>query len=246
MSGRSTAMKAGAALVVLLGLVAATTLPGRGALHTAVDAATAARWEDAEAALVPSSPAVRSALNLRDLGTLHALQGHNADALAAWRAAHLLSPRDADVIHDLTLVRSQLGKGVPEPVAPPRAWMEVLSPSELALLACAAWFVTSVLAWRAHRGQADARVAVVAGVLATALAAPALDGLWRAAATTFGVVRTEVSVREVPDPQAAVHHTLPVGAEVYVLSQQGDFALVEDGRGRRGWAVAASVATAPR
>jgi hypothetical protein len=86
---------------------------------------------------------------------------------------------------------------------------------------------------------------VAAAVLAACVTAPAVDGLWRFQSTQVGVVRREVSVREVPDLHAAEHHTLPEGAEVRVLSTSGDFLLVEDGRGRRGWASAASLALPP-
>ncbi len=245
MSGRATALKAAVAVGALLAVVWASALPGQGSLQIAADAASAAKWDDANAALVPPSPAVRSAVNLRDDGVLHELRGDHSGAIASWRAAHLLRPRDPDLIHDLTLVRGKLEKGVPDPVAPPRAWMEVLSPIEVGLAALGAWIVASVLAWRAHRGTTDARVAVAAALIATGIAAPAVDGLWLLQSTTVGVVRREVSVREVPDLHAAEHHTLPEGAEVRVLSTSGDFLLIEDGRGRRGWAVAASLALPP-
>lgn len=245
MSRRAVALRVIAAAAVLLGLAWAAGQPGQGALKIAADAAAEARWDDATTALVAPPPAVRSAVNLRDDGVLHELRGDHSGALASWRAAHVLRPRDPDVIHDLTLVRGKLEKGVPDPVAAPRAWMEVISPIELGLLALGAWILTSTLAWRAHRGVSDVRAAVAAALVATLIAVPAIDGCWRMQSTSVAVVRREVSVREVPDLHAAEHHTLPEGAEVRVLSTSGDFLLVEDGRGRRGWAVTASLALPP-
>lgn len=246
MTARTTALRAGATLALLVLFAWLSQLPGQASLQVAADAAAQARWDDALRALEPPAPAVRSGVALRDDGVLHALRGDPPGALAAWRAARLTLPRDPDLVHDLAVVRAQLGKDVPDPVGPPRAWMEIVSPLELGLLALVAWITASVLAWRAHRGDGHGRTAIAAAVLAAALAAPAIDGCLVMVSTGIGVTRDEAPVREVPDLYAAEHHLLPAGAEVRVLSARGDFVLVEDGRGRRGWVVSGAVAQAPR
>lgn len=246
MNRRTATLRALAAATVLGALVWGSQQPGQGSLRQATDAIATARWDEAAQALTPPAPAVRSSVALRDLGVLHELRGDHAGAISAWRAARVTRPRDPDLVHDLGVVRAGLGKDVPDPIGPPRGWMEVISPIELGVLALAAWLAASALAWRAHRGQGRGRSAQIAAALATALAVPAVDGCWLMEATAVGVARSELSVRDVPDLHAVEHHALPEGTEVRIVATRGDFVLVEDSRGRRGWAVSAAVAQPPR
>jgi hypothetical protein len=49
------------------------------------------------------------------------------------------------------------------------------------------------------------------------------------------VVDQEAMVRDTPSADGGERHRLPPGSEVWILRSVGDFHLLVDGRGRRGW-----------
>lgn len=107
-----------------------------------------------------------------NLGNVAMLQKYPARALALYEQAAELSPRDADIRHNLTLAREQSGDtagsahGVLAVVA--QASRSLLTVNELAMLALGAWFLLGflVLAYRHFQPGQRPRVLRAAGMIA--------------------------------------------------------------------------------
>lgn len=200
-----------------------------------------AAWEAAGA-----DGAQRSGVVEYDLGVAYWRKGDLPRSIARLRAAERLRPRDGHVQHNLALARSGL-EGVPVPVGPAAVWMQVLAPGEVGLLGL---FVTllgsTVLVAGARSARWRARGAVVLGV------GLLLGGLGAWGVAEHGahpvavVVDQDAVLRDGASVGAGERFRLSPGAEVRVVRSAGDFLLVEDGRGRRGWAARSAVdVTAP-
>lgn len=220
-------------VALLLGLSLASTAAA-GPLADGADAFEAGELDRAidlwRPALDRGDPSGRL---LFDLGNGWYRKGDLPRAIACYRAAQRLRPRDGNVHHNLALARSGL-RGVPVPPGPSPAWTALLTSGELGVsgaLATAAGSAAAVAWWR-RRVAAWASLAaalVVVGLLATGLA-------WRAGASEVAVVVDQAAVlRDAPQPEAGTREALPPGCEVRLLDRAGDFLLVEDGRERRGW-----------
>jgi len=184
-------------------------------------------WEELQHAGNPSS-------DLRyNLGNTAYRKGDIPRAIAWWRSAALLAPRDSDIHHNLAFGRSQL-KGVPEPAA--LGWRGVLTPGEVGFLGLIGaisavagvmisgrlrvprwpWFLLAVgglaVSWVAHVGWRDSQERPLAVV-----------------------VEAAVGVRPDPMAEAQVEFELPAGSELQVRAEQGAFLLVETGDAQRGW-----------
>ena len=93
-----------------------------------------------------------SGVLLYDLGNAFWRKGDAARAIACWRAARQLRPRDGAISHNLALVRSLI-EGVPEPVGEASPWLEVVTPGELGLFGTIALAAASAGAvWRRRAG----------------------------------------------------------------------------------------------
>lgn len=177
-----------------------------------------------------------SGLLLFDLGSAWYRKGDMPRAVAYYRAAQRRRPRDGDVHHNLALARSELG-AVPPPVGPPRVWMAVVTPGELALLGVLLCGLGSGLLlasrlrgrpWRLPGAAALGAGAVVVGLSWSGSRAD--EG-----ASVVVVVDDEAVVRDAASVAAGERHRLRPGTEVRVERRYGGFLLVEDGLGRRGW-----------
>lgn len=194
-----------------------------------------------------------SATALYDLGNAWYRKGDPARAIAAWRAAQQLSPRNGDIVHNLALARSQI-QGVPDPVPPPRAWMDVMTPGEIVTLAACILAFASFGAVRRGRirpqtPSADEQVSLwlapwlLLWLGGAALGAIGWSGARAAAAHPVAVViEAEAPVRDEPTAEAKSVYTLPAGTEVSVERHQGPFLLVVDSDKRRGWLTEGAVA----
>ena len=179
-----------------------------------------------------------------DLGTVWYLRGDLPRAVHCWRQAARLRPRDADVQHDLALARSRL-PGTPPPVVESLA-SRVATPGELGVVGAALAAIGSLLALRWRRyPNSDVNVRLAAGFWVVGLGVGALG--------TFAdfdsrnhpvavVIDNEIRVRAMPEPEASERFRLPPGSEVAVEQESGDWVLVRDGRERRGWVTALSLA----
>jgi hypothetical protein len=168
-----------------------------------------------------------------DLGTALWHGGDKARALAWWREARLHAPRDGDVQHDLALARAELD-GTPDPVAS-MAVLEALSPTELAVIAAIllASAVYAAVGWLRGTRSTPPFLAHAAAAAATGLLA--LQALDEAGQPLAVVVDAPAVIRDLPDADGTVRFTLAPGAEVRVERTRPAWALVIDGKGRRGW-----------
>ncbi len=177
-----------------------------------------------------------------DLGTAWYLRGDLPRAVACWRHAARLRPRDADVQHDLALARSQL-PGTPPPSLGP-VWARLATPGELGIVGALVAAAGSALAlrWRRSRGSDGTlaatlvAVGVFLGILGT------ISDVHGRAHPTAVVLDAEIRARSMPQADAPERFRLPAGSEVRVERDSDDWILVSDGRARRGWVSASALA----
>lgn len=233
----------GAAALLMALLVLGARLLDREALPAAAEALEASGPGEALALLQPDAPLPPSADRLYTLGVLHHRAGDLPRAVAAWRHARLLAPRDPDLVHNLARARAELADEVspiPPPAPAPHGWMEIASPVEVGVLALGAWLALTIGAWRWLRaGRPRDRTWLAPG--ATGLALALLLGLLFAQGRRAlvdqppAVTVQAAALRDGASLDAGVRLELPPGTEVRALARRGPFVLVEDGTPRRGW-----------
>ena len=165
--------------------------------------------------------------------------GNLGRAIAAYRQADLLAPRDAEIRANLQFVRNQVqGSTVSE-----RRWQEWLGQltlNEWTLLAAGAFWLTLILlALRQIRPALGAKLKGVTALFAglTVLSGAALA--WQVAnhfsRQTAVVVLPEVTARSGPFDEGQSAFTVHDGAELAVMGRHGDWLQVNDGEGKIGW-----------
>jgi hypothetical protein len=191
-------------------------------------------WKEAAASGHPSG------VLLYDLGIGWYRAGDVPRAVAAWRAARTVRPRDARVMHNLAFARAQL-EGTPNPAPLPVAWLEIATPGEVGLLGAALLVVAAVGAW-SRRGLWPWVTAGVVGVVlgGAAVRADRLQERFPVAVVVDGAA----PVRDVPSPSAPAGDPLPPGSELTVLAESHGFLLVERADGGRGWVTEGAVLVA--
>lgn len=172
-----------------------------------------------------------------DLGVARYRQGDRPRAIARFRAAARLRPRDGQVQHNLALTRSELPAGLPAPIDAGPGWTQVTTPGELGLLSLLGVAAGSAVLVASRIRRAVSR-SLGAGILVVSLAvgafaARAADHAWSHPVAV--VVDQEAVLRDAAALGAGERLRLPAGTEVRVERAYGDFLLIEDGRGRRGW-----------
>ena len=176
-----------------------------------------------------------------NLGNALFKSGHIGEAIAEYRRARALGPRDRDVATNLAFARAyRLDKGAvpPDPFA--RAFataFHALSPREAAAAAGAACALASLVlaAWIVWRRRA---AAIAAGVLAlAALYALATEWAWSAEvrAQPAVVVIPEVSLTSGPGEEFKQILLVHDGTEVSIREARGDYLLVQLPGGTGGW-----------
>jgi hypothetical protein len=196
-----------------------------------------ARWEKV------ASDGSASASIWYNLGNARYAAGDRSRAIAAWRAARWLDPRDSDATHNLALVRGET-EGLPDPAGPTWGYTQFVRPEELAMVAAMLLGASSVFAWRRHRSGEPPISAVVgaifvAGTSTAALAIGALRDF--AEHPPAVVVDHRIPLRETPAVEAVTQGELLPGTEVRVESTLGEFARVTVGDGRRGFVAVESL-----
>lgn len=205
---------------------------GSGDLSAGMSAFEAGEHAAAAEAWIAAGGEQPSADLAYDVATARWHAGEKARALAWWRYARARAPRDGDIQHGLALARADL-PGTPDPV-PNLPVLEVLSADELAVIAALLLASAVVGGARWLRGGPSTPFLVHAA-LAAASAGVAVQALDEAAQPVAVVVEGDASVREVPEPASTVRFQLAPGSEVRVSRLRGAWALIEDGKGRRGW-----------
>ncbi len=212
-----------------------------GTLSDGDDAFLAENLDDAIAAWQPAADSgAATGKLLFNLGNAWYRKGDFPRAIAYYRAAQRARPRDGHVHHNLALSRAELA-GAPRPALPNWRWMSIVSAGELAALGLLLLLGVALGGRRrsvreAPQGQ---RLLAVAMLLGAVMIGTAWFG-----ATSPGVgvvIDREAIVRDTPRTDGAELSRLVPGAEVAVVRTLGDFHLIEDGDGERGWVTAASL-----
>jgi hypothetical protein len=215
------------------------TLSTALALASVSDGAEAFERGDLDAAIaaweaVRADGAQPSGVVEYDLGVAWYRKGDMPRSISRFRAAERLRPRDSDVQHDLALARSELG-AVPQPVGAEATWMRIVTAGELGVIGFLATVVGSAILLLAPRRLRPHGGAFLVGGLGLGAL-----GSWGLAAEARHpvavVVDQEVVLRDSASIDGAERLRLPPGTEVRVVRAADAFLLVEDGKGRRGWA----------
>ena len=186
---------------------------------------------------------------LFNCGNAEFKSGNPGKAIAAYRQAALLAPRDAEIRANLQFVRNQVqGSTIHENHW--QTWLGQLTLNEWTLLATTAFWLTLVLlAARQIRPALGAKLKSATKLFAilTILSGAAL-GLQSSehfSRQTAVVVLPEVTVRSGPFDEAQSAFTTRDGAELAVMDRHGDWLQVADGEGKIGWLAAKQVKVLP-
>jgi tetratricopeptide (TPR) repeat protein len=168
--------------------------------------------------------------------------GQLGRAIAAYRRAELLSPRDDEVRANLGFVRNQVqGSTLYESGWSRMAgWLGALTLNEWTTLAAAAFWLTFLLlavrqlrpVWRPRLRGLTSGVVVLTILSCTGLGALAAI---RFSQPTAVVIESEATARSGPFAEAQDAFKVHDGAELAVLNQRNDWLQVADGSGRIGW-----------
>ncbi len=165
--------------------------------------------------------------------------GNPGKAIAAYRRAALLSPRDAEIRANLAFVRSQV-QGATLRESRWQNWLGQLTLNEWTLLAAGAfWLTFALLAAKQLRPALGAKLKNATSILATLTilfgAALGLQAANHFSRQTAVVVSPEATARSGPFDEAQSAFTAHDGAELSVLDRHGNWIQVADGSGKIGW-----------
>jgi len=175
--------------------------------------------------------------------------GNLGKAIAAYRRAALLAPRDAEIRANLQFVRNQVqGPTVRENRW--REWLGQLTLNEWTLLAAGAFWLTFVLlAARQLRPvlgpKLKSATSLFGVVTVLSVAALALQAVNHFSEQTAVVVSPEATARSGPFDEAQSAFMARDGAELAVLDRHGDWLQVRDGAGKIGWLKTAQIDVLP-
>lgn len=179
-----------------------------------------------------------------NLGTAWYRKGDWPRAIAHLRAAARLRPRDGAIHHNLALARAELGL-VPPPASLPASWMAVLTPGELGVLGLLLTSLGSILLVSgrlAGRGRAPGLGLLAVGLVVGGVSS--WGGVQLAWHPIGVIVDDEAVLRDAASVNAGERFRLDPGSEFRIERSYGGFALVVDGRGRRGWLAQSAAAVA--
>jgi tetratricopeptide (TPR) repeat protein len=165
--------------------------------------------------------------------------GNPGRAIAAYRRAARLSPRDAEVRANLEFARNQVS-GPTRRESRWANWLGTLTLNEwTALTAVAFWLTFTLLAARQFRPalKPALRTLTLGAVIATLLTGTCLglDATLLLSRQTVVIVEPDVTARSGPFDEAQSAFTAHNGAELAVLDRRNDWLQVTDGAGRIGW-----------
>jgi tetratricopeptide (TPR) repeat protein len=180
-----------------------------------------------------------------NLGNSWFKSGQIGRAIAAYRQAGTISPRDPDLRANLQFARNQVQGPTLRPGRWER-WLGTLSLNEWTWLSAAAVWLTFALLTVRQLWPALARPlkswTLAAGVITVfVIGCFAMSCAANSATSTAIVIVSEASVRNGPLEQAPNGFTARDGAELRVLDQKDDWLQVTDGTRRLGWVKRAAV-----
>lgn len=184
-----------------------------------------------------------------NLGNARFKAGQLGSAIAAYRQAGQISPRDPEVRANLQFARNQV-QGPTRAAARWQLWLRRLSLNEWTVLAAAGvwlWFLLLiVLQWRPALKPALRNPAIAAGVGAAVLCACLAAALYEARFSNGAIVVThEATARHGPLEESPTAFTLNDGAELRVLDRKDDWLQVSTDARRIGWLKRDQVILAP-
>jgi tetratricopeptide (TPR) repeat protein len=197
---------------------------------------------------VLNSGAVSANLHFND-GNAQFKSGNLGRAIAAWRRAALLAPRDADIRANLEFARNQVQGETSR-----QTWWEnslaTLSLNEWTALAALAFWLAFLLfaaaqlqpAWKQVLRTPARGFAIAAVFLCACLAAAATTHFSNSVAV---VVLPDAVTRSGPFDDAQNAFAVHDGAELAVLDQRNGWVQVSDGSGRSGWMKTSQVEVLP-
>ena len=175
-----------------------------------------------------------------NLGNACFKTGQVGMAIAYYRLAHELAPRDTDVFNNLQMARLRANATLP--YQPPwwRAWTRPLTLNEWTLAAMAAgWALAGMIMvslWKAQTGPGLSKGMRWVGVLFTVIVAGLALRLWEYAGPPPAVViAKDLPVRYGPLEESRSAFVLGDGSEVEVTDRQGEWLQVRDSLRRTGW-----------
>ncbi len=165
--------------------------------------------------------------------------GHLGRAIAAYRQAALLTPRDSEVLGNLAFVRNQVQGATVRP-SPWQSWVGSLSFNEGTCLTAGFFWLTFILLglkqiWPAlaPRLRGITQIIICATVLSGAVLAVQSYSHFRG--QTAVVTDANAMALSGPYKDAVNAFALHDGAELSVLDRHDDWLQVTDGSGRIGW-----------
>lgn len=172
-------------------------------------------------------------------GNAYLKLGRTGHAIASYRVARLMAPRDGEVTANLQFARSKVRDGLVRVEPFWSRWLRWLTPNEWAALSLVfLWLGGGLMAARAafpklkEATRGLARPVLVMAVLAlvplgvVAVQSRTVEGV---------IIKPDAVVRFGPLEDAQTSFTLPDGAEVDVMDTKGGWVAVRDLAGRRGW-----------
>lgn len=165
--------------------------------------------------------------------------GNLGRAIAAYRRAAQLAPRDAEVRANLEFARNQVS-GPTRRESRWANWLGTLTLNEWTALAVAAfWLTFALLAARQLRPalKPALRSLTLGAVMAALLAGAGLgvNAALHFSRQTVVIVAPDATARSGPFDEAQSAFTAHNGAELAVLDRRNDWLQVTDGSGRIGW-----------
>jgi tetratricopeptide (TPR) repeat protein len=191
----------------------------------------------------------QSASLLFNCGNAEFKAGHLGKAIAAYRQAELLAPRDADIRANLAFVRNQV-QGASLHESRWQNWTGSLTLNEGTVLTAGFfWVIFGLLAVRqikpalVPRLRGVTRLTVVLTLFSgTVLALQAASHFTASVAVVTGA---EATARSGPFDDAQSVFTAHDGAELRVLDRHNDWVQAADGSGKTGWLSRKQVAVLP-
>ncbi len=165
--------------------------------------------------------------------------GHPGRAIAAFRRAELLAPRDSEIRANLGFVRNQV-QGPSVRAGRWRQWLGAFSLNEWTGIAAIAFWATFLLfAARQLRPALVPKLktvtALFVGLTVLSGAALGLEISGHFARSVAVVVEAQAPARSGPFDEAQIAFTARDGAELPVVDRHGDWVQVSDGAGNIGW-----------
>ena len=174
-----------------------------------------------------------------NLGNAWFKSGQIGRAIAAYRQAEQITPRDPDLRANLQFARNQTAAPTMSPSRWQR-WLGRLTLNEWTVLAAVAlwlWLLLlAILQWRPNLRLVLRTYVFSLAVLAALLCACAVSALHESRSTRIAIVIAhEATVRYGPLAESPAAFTVQDGAELRVLDQKDEWLQVSAGARRTGW-----------